>query len=139
MIKIEDTISRVIICFLIVLFLFYGFMFIDDQSTIAFSERLGTGSGEVDAAHLQLFANLGWVYITFAIGFVACLLAPLEQSTVFFRLMLVGSFITAIRQIIIYMGVDDGANAVPMIASILVFVLMNVLYSRAGMRIGTTF
>ena len=53
--------------------------------------------------------------------------------------MLVGSFITAIRQIIIYMGVDDGANAVPMIASILVFVLMNVLYSRAGMRIGTTF
>ena len=60
MIKIEDMISRVIICFLIVLFLFYGFMFIDDQSTIAFSERLGTGSGEVDAAHLLLFANLGF-------------------------------------------------------------------------------
>jgi hypothetical protein len=32
MIKIEDMISRVIICFLIVLFLFYGFMFIDDQT-----------------------------------------------------------------------------------------------------------
>ena len=126
MIKIEDMISRVIICFLIVLFLFYGFMFIDDQSTVAFAERIGTDPGDVDAAHLLLFANLGWVYVTFAIGFAACLLAPLEQSTVFFRLMLVGSFITAIRQIIIYMGVDGGANPVPMIASILVLSLIHI-------------
>ena len=139
MIKIEDTISRVIICFLIVLFLFYGFMFIDNEPVKAFAERIGTNSSDVDAAHLTLFANLGWVYITFAIGFAACLLAPLEQSTVFFRLMLVGSFISAIRLIIQYMGTDGGANPVPMIAAILVFVLMNVLYSRSAMRIGLTF
>ena len=83
-------------------------------------------------------ANLGWIYIVFAIAFVATLLAPIEQSTVFFRMMLVGSFINSIRLIITYMGVDGGANPVPMIASILVFVLMNILYNRSGMRIGVT-
>ena len=35
MIKVEDTISRVIICFLILLFLFYGFMFIDNEPAIS--------------------------------------------------------------------------------------------------------
>jgi hypothetical protein len=139
MIKVEDTISRVIICFLIVLFLFYGFMFIDNEPVLAFAERIGTNPSDVDAAHIQLFANLGWVYIVFAVGFTACLLAPIEQSTVFFRMMLVGSFITSIRQIVLFMGEDGGANPVPMVASILVFILMNVLYDRAGMRIGRTF
>ena len=63
MIKVEDTISRVIICFLIVLFLFYGFMFIDNEPVLAFAERIGTNPSDVDAAHILLFANLGWVYI----------------------------------------------------------------------------
>ena len=139
MIKVEDTISRVIICFLIVLFLFYGFMFIDNEPVLAFAERIGTNPSDVDAAHILLFANLGWVYIVFAVGFTACLLAPIEQSTVFFRMMLVGSFITAIRNILIYIGDNGGDNPVPMIASIVVFILINVLYNRAGMRIGTTF
>ena len=57
MIKIEDMISRVIICFLIVLFLFYGFMFIDDQSTVAFAERIGTDPGAVSYTHLTLPTN----------------------------------------------------------------------------------
>ena len=56
-----------------------------------------------------------------------------------FRMMLVGSFITAIRNILIYIGDNGGDNPVPMIASIVVFILINVLYNRAGMRIGTTF
>ena len=139
MIKVEDTISRVIICFLIILFLFYGFMFVDNEPATAFAERIGANASEVDREHLLLFANLGWVYITFAIAFAACLLAPIEQSTIFFRMMLVGSFITAIRNILIYMGDNGGDNPVPMIASIVVFILINVLYNRAGMRIGTTF
>ena len=50
MIKVEDTISRVIICFLIVLFLFYGFMFIDNEPVLAFAERIGTNPSDVDAA-----------------------------------------------------------------------------------------
>ena len=66
----------------------------------------------------------------FAIGFTACLLAPIEQSTVFFRMMLVGSFVTSIRQIVLFMGEDGDANPVPMVASILVFILMNVLYDN---------
>ena len=138
MIKVEDTISRVIICFLIVLFLFYGFMFIDNEPVLAFAERIGTNPSDVDAAHILLFANLGWVYIAFAVGFTACLLAPIEQSTVFFRMMLVGSFLNSIRLIVIYMGAEGGANPVPMIASILVFVLMNILYNSSGIRIGVT-
>ena len=138
MIKVEDTISRVIICFLTLLFLFYGVMFTGAESATAFIERLGVDSGNIDANHLQMTANLGWIYIVFAIAFVATLLAPIEQSTVFFRMMLVGSFINSIRLIIIYMGADGGANPVPMIASILVFVLMNILYNRSGMRIGVT-
>ena len=52
MIKVEDTISRVIICFLIVLFLFYGFMFIDNEPVLAFAERIGTNPRDVDAAHI---------------------------------------------------------------------------------------
>ena len=84
----------------------------------------------LDANHLHYDANFGWIYIVFAIAFVATLLAPIEQSTVFFRMMLVGSFINSIRLIIIYMGADGGANPVPMIASILVFVLMNILYNN---------
>ena len=138
MIKVEDTISRVIICFLTLLFLFYGFMFTGAESATAFIERLGTSCGDIDANHLQLISNLGWTYIIFAIAFVATLLAPIEQSTVFFRMMLVGSFINSIRLIVIYMGDDGGANPVTMIASILVFVLMNILYNRSGMRIGVT-
>ena len=138
MIKVEDTISRVIICFLILLFLFYGFMFTGAESATGFLERIGVSSSSIDANHLQMTANLGWIYIVFAIAFVATLLAPIEQSTVFFRMMLVGSFINSIRLIIAYMGVDGGANPVPMIASILVFVLMNILYNRSGMRIGVT-
>ena len=54
MIKVEDTISRVIICFLTLLFLFYGFMFTGAESATAFIERLGTSSGDIDANHLQL-------------------------------------------------------------------------------------
>jgi len=138
MIKVEDTISRVIICFLTLLFLFYGFMFTGAESATGFLERIGVSSSSIDANHLQMTANLGWIYIVFAIAFVATLLAPIEQSTVFFRMMLVGSFINSIRLIIAYMGVDGGANPVPMIASILVFVLMNILYNRSGMRIGVT-
>ena len=138
MIKVEDTISRVIICFLTLLFLFYGFMFTGAESAPGFLERIGVSSSSIDANHLQMTANLGWIYIVFAIAFVATLLAPIEQSTVFFRMMLVGSFINSIRLIIAYMGVDGGANPVPMIASILVFVLMNILYNRSGMRIGVT-
>ena len=138
MIKVEDTISRVIICFLTLLFLFYGFMFTGAESATAFIERLGTSSGDIDANHLQLISNLGWTYIIFEIAFVATLLAPIEQSTVFFRMMLVGSFINSIRLIVIYMGAEGGANPVPMSASILVFVLMNILYNRSGMRIGVT-
>ena len=138
MIKVEDTISRVIICFLTLLFLFYGFMFTGAESATCFLERIGVSSSSIDANHLQMTANLGWIYIVFAIAFVATLLAPIEQSTVFFRMMLVGSFINSIRLIITYMGVDGGANPVPMIASILVFVLMNILYNRSGMRIGVT-
>ena len=138
MIKVEDTTSRVIICFLTLLFLFYGFMFTGAESATGFLERIGVSSSSIDANHLQMTANLGWIYIVFAIAFVATLLAPIEQSTVFFRMMLVGSFINSIRLIITYMGVDGGANPVPMIASILVFVLMNILYNRSGMRIGVT-
>ena len=138
MIKVEDTISRVIICFLTLLFLFYGFMFTGAESATGFLERIGVSSSSIDANHLQLISNLGWTYIIFAIAFVATLLAPIEQSTVFFRMMLVGSFINSIRLIVIYMGADGGANPVPMIASILVFVLMNILYNRSGMRIGVT-
>ena len=138
MIKVEDTISRVIICFLTLLFLFYGFMFTVAESATGFLERIGVSSSSIDANHLQMTANLGWIYIVFAIAFVATLLAPIEQSTVFFRMMLVGSFINSIRLIITYMGIDGGANPVPMIASILVFVLMNILYNRSGMRIGVT-
>jgi hypothetical protein len=52
MIKVQDTISRVIICFLIVLFLFYGFMFIDNEPVLAFAERIGTNPSDVDAAHI---------------------------------------------------------------------------------------
>ena len=59
MIKVEDTISRVIICFLTLLFLFYGFMFTGAESATAFIERLGTSSGDIDANHLQLISNLG--------------------------------------------------------------------------------
>ena len=135
MIKVEDTISRVIICFLTLLFLFYGFMFTGAESATGCLERIGVSSSSIDANHLQMTANLGWIYIVFAIAFVATLLAPIEQSTVFFRMMLVGSFINSIRLIITYMGVDGGANPVPMIASILVFVLMNLLYNRSSMRI----
>tara|TARA_B100000513_G_scaffold160183_1_gene77446 strand:+ start:283 stop:627 length:345 start_codon:yes stop_codon:yes gene_type:complete len=113
-------------------------MFTGAESATAFIERLGTSSGDIDANHLQLISNLGWTYIIFAIAFVATLLAPIEQSTVFFRMMLVGSFINSIRLIVIYMGAEGGANPVPMIASILVFVLMNILYNRSGMRIGVT-
>ena len=45
MIKVEDTISRVIICFLILLFLFYGFMFIGVELcySIYWKELGGTG------------------------------------------------------------------------------------------------
>ena len=68
MIKVEDTISRVIICFLTLLFLFYGFMFTGAESATAFIERLGTSSGDIDANHLQLISNLGWTYIIFAIA-----------------------------------------------------------------------
>ena len=78
MIKVEDTISRVIICFLTLLFLFYGFMFTGAESATAFIERLGVDSGNIDANHLQMTANLGWIYIVFAIAFVATLLAPIE-------------------------------------------------------------
>jgi|TARA_B000000609_G_scaffold20793_1_gene12762 apolipoprotein N-acyltransferase len=113
-------------------------MFTGAESATGFLERIGVSSSSIDANHLQMTANLGWIYIVFAIAFVATLLAPIEQSTVFFRMMLVGSFINSIRLIITYMGVDGGANPVPMIASILVFVLMNILYNRSGMRIGVT-
>ena len=41
MIKVEDTISRVIICFLTLLFLFYGFMFTGAESATGFLERIG--------------------------------------------------------------------------------------------------
>ena len=58
MIKVEDTISRVIICFLTLLFLFYGFMFTGAESATAFIERLGTSSGDIDANHLQLISWL---------------------------------------------------------------------------------
>ena len=120
MIKVEDTISRVIICFLIVLFLFYGFMFIDNEPVLAFAKNWNKPS-DVMMQTYSADANLGWVYIVFAVGFTACLLAPIEQSTVFFRMMLVGSFVTSIRQIVLIMGEDGGANPVPMVASILVF------------------
>ena len=66
-------------------------------------------SPNIDANHLQMTANLGWIYIVFAIAFVATLLAPIEQSTVFFRMMLVGSFITSIRLIVILWAKMAGA------------------------------
>ena len=49
MIKVEDTISRVIICFLTLLFLFYGFMFTGAESATGFLERIGVSSSSIDA------------------------------------------------------------------------------------------
>ena len=56
--------------------------FIIINNTTDHIERLGVDSGNIDANHLQMTANLGWIYIVFAIAFVATLLAPIEQYTI---------------------------------------------------------
>ena len=105
---------------------------------LAFASELVRTVEVCDANHFANDCQFRMDIYSLCNCFCSMVLTPIEQSTVFFRMMLVGSFINSIRLIVIYMGEDGGANPVPMIASILVFVLMNILYNRSGMRIGVT-
>ena len=84
-----------------------------------------------------MVSNVGWFFMIFAIGIIMTLIVPKEESAVFLRVLVIGSFITSIRMIAYYM---DGqlVDPAPMILSILGFIGFSVVLRRLGLNKGTT-
>ena len=61
MIKLEDNVSVVIICFVTFMAIFYSFMFLGDNFAAAFMER--TGGAPPNEATLFWMGSWGYIYL----------------------------------------------------------------------------
>ena len=133
MIKIQDNVSVTIISLLLLISTFYGFMFVLDPFANSFLERTGQ---EASATTIEMMGNVGWIYLAMGIGYMMVLIAPTEQSTVFIRFMVIGSFITLIRFIDLYGDAEGDVIYGPLIATALVFIGNAYVYNRLKMKVG---
>ena len=71
-----------------------------------------------------------------ALGYLMVLIAPSEQSTVFMRFMVLGTFIMLIRMIDLYANAEGDVIYGPLIATALVFIGNAYVYNRLKMKVG---
>ena len=92
MIKLEDNVSVVIICFVTFMAIFYSFMFLGDNFAAAFMER--TGGAPPNEATLFWMGSWGFIYLSLAVGNIMALLVPASESRVYFRAMAFLAFVS---------------------------------------------
>jgi hypothetical protein len=133
MIKIQDNVSVTIISLLLLMSAFYGFMFVLDPFANSFLERSGQEASETA---INMMGNVGWLYLSMALGYLMVLIVPSEQSTVFMRFMVLGTFIMLIRMIDLYANAEGDVIYGPLIATALVFIGNTYVYNRLKMKVG---
>ena len=133
MIKIQDNVSVTIISLLLLMSAFYGFMFVLDGFANSFLERTGQEASETA---INMMGNVGWLYLSMALGYLMVLIVPSEQSTVFMRFMVLGTFIMLIRMIDLYANAEGDVIYGPLIATALVFIGNAYVYNRLKMKVG---
>ncbi|MDA9980675.1 hypothetical protein N9E44_01830 [Pelagibacterales bacterium] len=133
MIKIQDNVSVTIISLLLLMSAFYGFMFVLDGFANSFLERTGQEASETA---INMMGNVGWLYLSMALGYLMVLIAPSEQSTVFMRFMVLGTFIMLVRMIDLYANAEGDVIYGPLIATALVFIGNAYVYNRLKMKVG---
>ena len=133
MIKIQDNVSVTIISLLLLISTFYGFMFVLDPFANSFLERSGQEASETA---INMMGNVGWLYLSMALGYLMVLIVPSEQSTVFMRFMVLGTFIMLIRMIDLYANAEGDVIYGPLIATALVFIGNAYVYNRLKMKVG---
>jgi hypothetical protein len=133
MIKIQDNVSVTIISLLLLMSAFYGFMFVLDPFANSFLERSGQEASETA---INMMGNVGWLYLSMALGYLMVLIVPSEQSTVFMRFMVLGTFIMLIRMIDLYANAEGDVIYGPLIATALVFIGNAYVYNRLKMKVG---
>jgi hypothetical protein len=132
MIKIQDNVSVTIISLLLLMSAFYGFMFVLDPFANSFLERSGQEASETA---INMMGNVGWLYLSMALGYLMVLIVPSEQSTVFMRFMVLGTFIMLIRMIDLYANAEGDVIYGPLIATALVFIGNAYVYNRLKMKV----
>ena len=133
MIKIQDNVSVTIISLLLLMSAFYGFMFVLDTFANSFLERSGQEASETA---INMMGNVGWLYLSMALGYLMVLIVPSEQSPVFMRFMVLGTFIMLIRMIDLYANAEGDVIYGPLIATALVFIGNAYVYNRLKMKVG---
>ena len=133
MIKIQDNVSVTIISLLLLISTFYGFMFVLDPFANSFLERSGQEASETA---INMMGNVGWLYLSMALGYLMVLIVSSEQSTVFMRFMVLGTFIMLIRMIDLYANAEGDVIYGPLIATALVFIGNAYVYNRLKMKVG---
>ena len=101
------------------------------------SER--TGGPAPNEGTLFFMGSVGYIYLGIAIANVMAMMAPASQSMVFFRAMVIITFIAALRAIGNAIIADEILTYAPLIATILVYVGYAVVMSRNKARLGTHF
>ncbi len=135
MIKLEDRPSVIILSIITFIAVFYAFMFLTEGAATAFMER--TGGPAPNEGTLFFMGSVGYIYLGIAIANVMAMMAPASQSMVFFRAMVIITFIAALRAIGNAIIADEILTYAPLIATILVYVGYAVVMSRNKARLGT--
>ena len=137
MIKLEDRPSVIILSIITFIAVFYAFMFLTEGAATAFMER--TGGPAPNEGTLFFMGSVGYIYLGIAIANVMAMMAPASQSMVYFRAMVIITFIAALRAIGNAIIADEILTYAPPIATILVYVGYAVVMSRNKARLGTHF
>tara|TARA_Y100000287_G_C14119666_1_gene304275 strand:- start:239 stop:586 length:348 start_codon:yes stop_codon:yes gene_type:complete len=112
-------------------------MFLTEGAATAFMER--TGGPAPNEGTLFFMGSVGYIYLGIAIANVMAMMAPASQSMVYFRAMVIITFIAALRAIGNAIIADEILTYAPLIATILVYVGYAVVMSRNKARLGTHF